>query len=97
MIVDEFDIFCTSISPDEADPPPGIHPDAVLTATVADQPFQSVSRRDPQILDTLRRVQQLELAQRHPLHPPVNTLNVLLMPDALSIPTAERSDHAPII
>ena len=97
MIVDEFDIFCTSISPDEADPPPGIHPDAVLTATVADQTLQAVAWRDPEILDILRRMDQLELPQGRPLHRPVNALDVLLMPDALGVFAAERSDHAPII
>ena len=97
MIVNEFDIFCTPISPDEADPPLGIHPDAVLSTTVADQLLKAVSRRDQQILKNLRSVKHLELAKRRPLQLPVNTLDVLLMPDALGIATAERSDHDSIV
>jgi hypothetical protein len=36
---------------------------------------------------------QLELPQGRPLHCPVNALDVLLMPDALGVLTAERSDY----
>ncbi|WP_255411263.1 hypothetical protein [Rothia uropygioeca] len=36
---------------------------------------------------------QLELPKRRPLHRPVNALDVLLMPDALGVLAAERSDH----
>src|SRR5690606_5217963 len=93
VIVDEFDIFRTSISPDETDPPLRIHPDAVLTATVTGQLLQPVPWRDPQVVDILCRMNQLELAQRRPLHGSINTLDVLLMPDALGVLSAERSDH----
>src|SRR5690606_26762915 len=82
VIVDEFDILRTSISPDEADPLLGIHPDTVLTATVSDQPLQPVPRRDRQILGILRRVDELELAQLRPLHSSINALDVLLVPDS---------------
>jgi hypothetical protein len=85
VVVDEFDIFRTSISPDKADPPLGIHPDAVLTPTISGQPLQPVPRRDPQILDILRRVNQLEFAQRRPLHGSINAFDVLLVPDSLGV------------
>jgi hypothetical protein len=61
VVVDEFDIFRTSISPDEADSPLRIHSDAVLRATIADQPLQAVPRWDPEVLNIPRRMDQLEL------------------------------------
>jgi len=93
VVVDELDIFRTSISPDEAETPLRIHTDAVLSAAVADQTLQAVPWRDPEIVDILRRVDQLKLPQRHPLNRPVDALGVLLMPDALGVLAAERSDH----
>jgi len=93
VIVDEFDIFRTSISPDEADTPLRIHADAVLTATISGQFLQSVPRWDPQVVDILCRVNQLELAQRRPLHGSINTLDVLLAPDSFGVLAPERSDH----
>ena len=70
-----------------------VHADAVLSAPVTDEPLQTVAWRDPEVLDILRRMNQLELPQGRPLHCPVNALDVLLMPDALGVLTAERSDH----
>nr|WP_255164629.1 hypothetical protein [Glutamicibacter mishrai] len=36
---------------------------------------------------------QLELPQGRPLHRPVDALDALLMPNALGVLAAERSDH----
>ena len=94
MVVDKFDTFCTSISPDEADAPLRIDPDTVLPATIADQPLQPITRRDPEVLDILRRMDQFEFPQRRSLHDPINTFDVLLMPNALGVLTPERSDHS---
>lgn len=65
----------------------------MLPASVADQTLQAIARRNPEVLDILRRMDQLELPQGRPLHHPVNALDVLLMPDALGVLAAERSDH----
>jgi hypothetical protein len=70
VVVDELDILRTSLSPDEADAPLVVHPDAVLTAAVACQPLEPVARRDAQVLDIHRRVHQLELPQGRPLDDP---------------------------
>jgi len=93
VVVDEVDIFRTFLSPDEAETPLRVHADAVLSASVADQRLESVAWRDPEVLDILSRMDQLELPQGRPLHRPVDTLDVLLMPDALGILAAERPDH----
>lgn len=81
MVVNEFDIFRTSLSPDEAEPPLRVHPNAVLPVPVVDQTLQPIPGRDPQILDILRRVDQLELPQGCPLDQPINAFDVLLPPD----------------
>lgn len=93
MVVDKFDIFRASISPVKADPPLGIHPDAVLTATVSSQLLQPIPRWYPQIIDILRRMYQFKLAQRRSLHGSINTLDVPLEPDSLGVLVPERSDH----
>jgi hypothetical protein len=93
VAVNKFDIFRTSLSPNEANPPLGVHSNAVLTFTVTDQTFQAVPWRDTQVLHIFRRMDQLELSQRRALHRSVNALDVLLMPDAFAFFTAERSDH----
>jgi hypothetical protein len=92
-MVDEFDIFRTSISPDDAETPSRVDPDAVVPTTIADKPLQSVAGRDPEVLDIFRRMDQFELPQGSSLHHPINTLDVLLTPDALGVFAAERSDH----
>lgn len=46
-----------------------------------------------EVLDILRRVNQLELPQGHPLYYPVNPLDVLLTTVALGALAAERIDH----
>jgi hypothetical protein len=92
VVIDEFDIFCTSISPDEAETPLRVHPDAVLTTTITSQQLQTVPWRDPEIVHILRRMDQLELPQCRSLHRSINALDVLLMPGALGAPAAERSD-----
>ncbi|GAB3582847.1 hypothetical protein GCM10027579_13270 [Calidifontibacter terrae] len=97
VIVDEFDIVRSSLSPDEAETPLRIHADAVLTTSVTDEPFQAVPWRDPEVLDILRRMDQLELPQRRPLHCSIDALDVLLMSDAFGVLAAERSDHTAII
>ncbi|GAA1633712.1 hypothetical protein GCM10009700_21120 [Brevibacterium sanguinis] len=93
MVVDEFDIVRSSLSPDEADAPLRVDPDAVLTRTIAGELLQTIPWRDPQILDIVRRVDQFELSKSRSLDHPVYAFDVLLMPDALGVLAAERSDH----
>src|SRR5699024_2005302 len=93
VVVDEFDIVRTSLSPNEADPPLRVHPDAVLPASIASQLLETVAGRDPKILDVLGRMDQLELPQGRTLQRSVDAFDVLLMPDAFGVLAAERPDH----
>jgi hypothetical protein len=93
VVVDEFDIFRSSFFPNEANAPLDVHPDTVLSTTVASQSLQAIPRWNSQVFHVFRRMDQLKLSQRRPLHGPINALDVLLLPDALGVLTAERSDH----
>lgn len=93
VVVNEFDIFCTSLFPNKADPPLRINADTMLTSTVADQPLQSISGWDSEVLDILRRMNQLKFPHGCPLDFAINTLDVILLPDPLGILVAEVSDH----
>ena len=66
-----------------------------LSATIACKPLQTVPRRDPEVLDVLRRMDQFELPQSRPLDRAIEALDVLLMPDALGVLAPERPDHEP--
>jgi len=61
VVVDEFDIVCTFLSPDEAETPLRVDADAVLPAPIADETLQAIARRDPEVLDILRRMDQFKL------------------------------------
>src|SRR5690606_32927439 len=93
VVVDEFDIIRTSLSPDEAETPLRVHTDAVLTASITRQLLKTVARRNPEILDFLRRMDQLKLPKSCALHDSVDAFDVLLVPDTLGVLVAERSDH----
>lgn len=51
-VVDELDIYRTSISPDKAESPLRVHANTVLPTPVANKPFQTVAWRNPKILNT---------------------------------------------
>ncbi|EJN85710.1 hypothetical protein HMPREF1129_2262 [Actinomyces naeslundii str. Howell 279] len=51
MVVDELDIIRTSFMPGEAESPLGVDPNAVLAASIASQPLESVARWDAQVFD----------------------------------------------
>lgn len=93
VVVDKFDTFRTSLPPDEANSPRRIYTDAVLPAAISREPLQTVARRNPEVFDILRRMDQFQLPQSYTLHGPIDALDELLVPDAFGILAAERSDH----
>jgi hypothetical protein len=89
VVVDEFDIISTSVLPREADSPLVVDPDAVLPPSVALERLEAVARRNPQVLEDLRRMQLLELAQGCPQDPRVERTDTLLVPEPLRVPVPE--------
>ena len=74
VVVDEFDIFRTSISPDKTDTPLCVHADAVLASAVSRQPLQPIAWRNSEILYDVGGVNELELPQGRPLNRSIDSL-----------------------
>jgi len=66
--VRDFHIMCVAVLPQKTCAPLVVDPDAPLPFVVSRQLFQSVPRRNAQIIDYLRCVDRLELAPGHVLH-----------------------------
>lgn len=64
MVVNDLNPFWTSIAPLEADTPLIINSDTVLRRTVTAQTLESVARRNPEVFQTTRSVNLIQLAQR---------------------------------
>ena len=62
VVVDKFDIFCTSFSPYKTESPLRVDANAVLATSIADESLQPISRRDPEVFEVFRRVDQLEFS-----------------------------------
>src|SRR5437879_355806 len=62
MIVNDFDVPRTVISPAKANSPLVVDSDTVLAAAIAAKFLQSVTRRHPQIVQILRAVEHLQLS-----------------------------------
>jgi hypothetical protein len=67
MIVHDLDRFRALWSPTEADAPLLIDPDGILTAAIAPQGFEPISRRGTKVIRTGRGVDHVKLAQRYSL------------------------------
>jgi len=51
MVINDFNIFSTSLRPQEADTPLPVYSDAVLSVSIALERFQSITGRYSQILE----------------------------------------------
>ena len=64
MVVNNLNPFWTSVAPLEADTPLIVDSDTVLPRATTAQTLESVTRRNPKILQTTRGVNLPQLAQR---------------------------------
>jgi hypothetical protein len=62
VVVDDFDIGCISVAPNEADAPLVVYPDAHLSGSSAAQKFKPVSGWVAQIIRRSRGIELPELA-----------------------------------
>lgn len=67
MVIDDLDVPGFAVSPDEADAPLLVDPNAVLSLPVIAQSFQAIAGRRPQIVESLRRIDCDKLRARSPL------------------------------
>jgi hypothetical protein len=79
-------------TPDEADAPLVVDPDAVLSSPVASQALEPVPWRAPQVLQGARRVQEEKLAVRLALEVGCQTRNPLSLEDPLRQGIPEAAD-----
>ncbi len=94
MVVDDLDVESMAGTPDEADPPLLIHPDAVLPGTVPFQLLKPIRRRHPQILQDRRRVEHSQFPERRPLDVRAQSLDRLATEESLGVAVLEGLDHA---
>jgi hypothetical protein len=97
VVVNDRDVGRSCWCPTEADPPLVVHPDAVLTGSVATELFQPIPRRDPEIHEGLGCIQHHEFAQRHSLELGVELANSLAPPDPFRVCVGERLQHFPSV
>ena len=64
MVVNDLNPFWTSVAPLEADTPLIINSDTVLRRTVTAQTLEPFARRNPEVFQTTRSVNLIQLAQR---------------------------------
>lgn len=65
MIIHDHDVFSTYVRPTEAKAKLLVNTNAVLAFAVSFQSFQSISRRNSQIVELARDLQLPQLASRH--------------------------------
>ena len=61
VAIDDLDHRGFNPAPHEANPPPIVDADAVLPGAITFQDFKTVARRDAEIVESLRRVEHLQL------------------------------------
>jgi len=67
MVINDFDIFRTSIRPPKAQSKLVVNPDAVLASAITAQCFQPIAGRHFKIFQLSRELKLTELSQCNPL------------------------------
>jgi len=93
VIVGDFNVERVGLAPHKAYSPLVVDPDTVLTLAVAAKFFQSVSGRNPDILQRVRVVQHRELAPRDILDA-LKTRASASIKERFRVFASERSYHA---
>jgi hypothetical protein len=96
MMVDDLDFVCVPISPQEAEPKSIVDSDAVLSVPVALESLQAVAGEEGQVLESMSRVQLLELPLSDPGHRSESPRNVTAQ-ERIGILVTERPNHAPSV
>lgn len=67
MIIDNFHVVRSSVSPAETDSPLTVDPDAVLSLSIASKSFKLITGRDRQFRQSCCSIEEREfLERRHP-------------------------------
>lgn len=65
MVVNDLNLLWPNNGPPKANPPLVVDTDTVLTRAIALKCFETVTRRNPQIFETLRVTELAQFPQRH--------------------------------
>jgi hypothetical protein len=93
VIVYDFNVMGATIAPNETDPPLIVNPYAVLAFSVSGEGFQSVSRRNAEIVNIDATVQHPQFPQGGLLNSRRQPSRILAMKDRLRFPTPETFNH----
>jgi len=93
VVVRDRDLFGPCLRPSKADPPLIVHPDAVLTSSVAAELLKSMTRCNPKVSEHFCCVQDRELSQCDSLKIAVELLDPGPMPDPFGVRVSERLQH----
>jgi hypothetical protein len=85
VVVGDLNVEGVSITPNKADSPLVVDPDAVLTLAVPFQFLQPIPRRHAQVLERHRSMEQQQLSSRHSLEAP-EAWHVLVVKEPLDVP-----------
>ena len=96
MVINDFDMLRSRCRPMEADTELIVHSDTVLTSSVGLERFESVPRRNTEILQSSRDLQLTQLASSDTFDP-LKSLDPSAARECLSIGVPKRYDHSNMI
>jgi len=93
MVVDNLHVVCVPDAPAEADAPLIVDTNAVLTCPGASEFLETIARRDSEVCQPFRCVQDQEPAERSTLNLARKPSDRLATKESLGVTVAEALDH----
>jgi hypothetical protein len=97
VIIDDFDLFCVCVSPEEANSPLVIDSNAVLAFPVVFKPLKAISRQGGQICQVHACGQRQKFSASRALNIQGQLFRTVSLKDSLSLGVAKAYDHVAII
>ena len=94
MIINDLHIVRAVLDPNETNTPLLIDPDRMLPPPIAAKRFEPVTRNRRQIIQRRRRIEHVELSQRHSCDP-LKSPGPSGLEQPLRFSTTEALDHSP--
>jgi len=95
VIVHYFNFMRLAVPPDEADPPPIVDPNAVLSSSISLERFEMVARWNAKILHPPGSMKVEELAACDAFHRPEPKYRSILK-ERLGVAASKRTDQSPV-
>ncbi len=93
MIIDDFDLLGSAVSPDKADSPLVVDANDVLSNPVSLQQFETISRWSRQVCQSFRLMDLPQLTLCHPLNIGAQSPRQTAMEQCFGIAIGEGADH----